>query len=314
MKLVVAIGGNALVTPGQTGDIADQFAHSRQLARPLADVVERGWQVTITHGNGPQVGTIMRRVEVASGAVYPIDLGLAVADTQAGMGYMLAQTLRNELHKRGVERLCIAIVTTVIVDRKDPAFRRPTKPIGPFLSVEQAAHHHTADGWEIVEDAGRGYRRVVPSPRPLRIVQLPVIRELVEVGHLLIAGGGGGIPIVVNEKGEYDGVEAVIDKDLTSALLADEVRADALVVVTGVEAVFKSFGKPDQQALRHVTVDEIEALAAEHHFAEGSMLPKIRAAAQFLRKRNAADARAVITDWAHIPQALEGETGTTITL
>ncbi len=314
MKLVVAIGGNALVTPGQTGDITDQFAHSRQLARPLSDVVERGWQVTITHGNGPQVGTIMRRVELASGAVYPIDLGLAVADTQAGMGYMLAQTLRNELHSRGVERLCVAIVTTVIVDPKDPAFQRPTKPIGPFLSAEQAAHHRTADGWEIIEDAGRGYRRVVASPRPLRIVQLPVIRELVDAGHLLIAGGGGGIPVVVNDEGEYDGVEAVIDKDLTSALLADEVRADALVVVTGVEAVFKSFGKPDQQALTHVTVDEVEALAAERQFAEGSMLPKIRAATQFLRERNAADARAVITDFAHIPQALEGKTGTTITL
>lgn len=313
MKVVVAIGGNALVTPGGPGDVADQFRHSRQMVRPLADLVERGWQVTVTHGNGPQVGNVMRRVELSSHVVYPIDLGLAVADTQAGMGYMIAQTLMNELLHRKIGRLCVALVTSVIVNEGDPAFARPTKPIGPFLDSESARRHREKDGWVIIEDAGRGYRRVVPSPQPQHIVEIDAIRQIVDAGWLLVAGGGGGIPVIVNKKGELHGVEAVIDKDLTSAMIAAEVKADVLVLLTGVECVFVNFGKPNQEPLRRATISDVERLIAQKQFPEGSMLPKIRAAIQFLQDRDDPEARAVITDWSDLPAALEGKTGTTIT-
>jgi carbamate kinase len=314
MKVVVAIGGNALVTPGGPGDVADQFAHSRQMVRPLADLVERGCQVTITHGNGPQVGNVMRRVELSSHVVYPIDLGLAVADTQAGMGYMIAQTLMNELLNRGIGRLCVALVTTVIVNDDDPAFARPTKPIGPFLDPDSARRHREKDGWVIIEDSGRGYRRVVPSPMPQHIVEIDAIRQIVDADWLLVAGGGGGIPVIVNKKGELHGVEAVIDKDLTSAMIAAEVKADALVLLTGVQSVFVNFGKPNQKPLRRASLADVETLIGQKQFPEGSMLPKIRAAVQFLQDRDDAAARAIITDWSDLPAALEGRTGTTITL
>ncbi len=302
------------MTPGGTGDIHDQFALSRQMAKPLADLVQDGWQVTIMHGNGPQVGSVIRRVEIASKQVYPIDLGLAVAETQATMGYMVAQTLGNELHNRGVERGCVVLVTTVVVDESDPAFGRPTKPIGPFLDEDSARRHRQEDGWEIIEDAGRGYRRVVPSPVPVRIVQMPVIKRLIEAGELLVAGGGGGIPVIENEKGERHGVEAVIDKDLTASMLASEIGADVLALITGANAVFLRFGRPDQEALDRVDCARIESLIAGNEFAEGSMLPKVQAAIQFLKNRADSQARAVITDWSDLPAALDGRSGTTITL
>jgi carbamate kinase len=313
MKIVVAIGGNALVTPGTPGDIHDQFAHSRQMAKPLADLVQRGWQVTVTHGNGPQVGNIMRRVELSSRLVYPIDLGLAVADTQAGMGYMIAQTLQNELTHRGVRRTCVAVITTVVVDSNDRAFAHPTKPIGPFLDADAARRHREQDGWVVVEDAGRGFRRVVPSPTPLRIVEIDVLRHLVEGGYLLVAAGGGGIPVIENERRELHGVEAVIDKDLTSAMLAAEVKADVLAIITGVERVYLDFGKAAQRPLARADLHQIEKFVAEKQFAEGSMLPKIQAAVKFLQARDDVSARAVITDWSDLPAALDGKTGTTIT-
>lgn len=314
MKAVIAIGGNALVEPGGSGDIQEQFTRSRIVARPLADLVEQGWQVTVTHGNGPQVGSIMMRMEISSKQVYPIDLGLAVANTQAGMGYMIAQTWRNELRHRGSDRYCVAIVTTVRVDRNDPAFDNPTKPIGPFLDEATARRHEAEDGWDIIEDAGRGYRRVVPSPKPVRIAQISTIKKLVDMGELVIAGGGGGIPVIKNEDGDLEGIEAVIDKDFTSAIIAAEVEADALVLVTGVECVFINFGKPNQEALRDVKLRRIEELIAEGQFAAGSMLPKVESAVQFLKTRNDPDARVIITELDHVPAALEGRTGTTITL
>jgi len=314
MKIVVAIGGNALVTPGGTGDIHDQFAHARQMARPLADLVQRGWQVTVVHGNGPQVGSIMRRVEISASQVYPIDLGLAVADTQAGMGYMIAQTLHNELRSRGVERTCAAVVTSVVVDSRDPAFQNPSKPIGPFLDAATAQLHRERDGWKIMEDAGRGYRRVVPSPRPRRIVELDVLKNLVDAGYLLVAGGGGGIPVIETDRGDHHGVEAVIDKDFTSAMLAAELGVDVLAIVTGVEFVYLHFGRPEQEALRQVNVQRLSGQIGEGQFAKGSMLPKIEASVQFLKARNDPAARAIITDWSDLPAALDGKTGTTITL
>lgn len=313
MKAVIAIGGNALVSPGGTTDIHDQFSLSRQMVKPLADLVQQGWQLTVTHGNGPQVGSIMRRVEIASDLVYPIDLGLAVADTQAGMGYMIAQTLRNELHNRGVERTCSAIVTSVLVDADDPAFASPTKPIGSFMDEQTAARHREQDGWTVVEDAGRGYRRVVPSPTPLRIIQLPVIKRLVDAGELIIAAGGGGIPVIENDKGEFHGVEAVIDKDLTAAMIAAEIGVDVLAIITSVASVYRNFGKPNQEPIRTVDVQCVESMIDDNQFAVGSMLPKIQAAIQFLRNHDDPNARAIITDWSDVPAAVAGRAGTTIT-
>ncbi len=313
MKVVVAIGGNALVDPDGSGDVHEQFRLSRAMAMPLADLVQSGCQLTITHGNGPQVGSAMRRVELSSGEVYPIDLGLAVGNTQAGMGYMISQTLRNELHGRGIDRVCSAIVTTVVIPADSPEFDNPTKPIGWFMDEATAVQHRDRDGWDIVEDAGRGYRRVVPSPKPIRIVQIETIKKLVEAGELIVAGGGGGIPVIENEAGEYHGVEAVIDKDWTSAMLAAEVGADVLVLVTGVESVFIHFGTPQQEALKQVGLDRIKALVADKQFPPGSMLPKIEAAARFLESSKNPSPRAVITDLHHVPEALEGRSGTTLT-
>ncbi|MCG8406126.1 MAG: carbamate kinase [Phycisphaerales bacterium] len=314
MRIVVAIGGNALVGSSGIGDIHEQFARSRVVAKPLADLVEQGLQLTVTHGNGPQVGSVMRRVEIASTEVYPIDLGLAVADTQAGMGYMICQTLRNELRHRGKDRISVAIVTTVEVDHHDPAFENPSKPIGSFMDEPTARRHEKQDGWKVIEDSGRGYRRVVPSPRPLGIIQMPTIKKLVEAGDLVVAGGGGGIPVVLDENGDYQGVEAVIDKDLTSAIIASEIEADVLALVTAVDGVYINYRRPDQEVLRHVNVARIEALIAENQFPEGSMLPKIKAAIQFLKSRKSPTARAVIADLPLLSEALAGQTGTTIVL
>ncbi len=312
VKAVIAIGGNALIEHGGAGDIPEQFSRSRAMAAPLADLVERGWQVTVTHGNGPQVGSEMRRVELSSGQVYPIDLGLAVADTQGWMGYMIAQTWQNELRRRGLQRTCAAIITTVLVDPNDPGFSDPSKPIGDFMTEEIAKAREEKDGWRIVEDSGRGYRRVVASPQPLTINELPLIRQLALAGELIVAGGGGGIPVVEGESGRLDGVEAVIDKDLTSAIIAAACESDVLALVTGVEHVFVDFGKPTQRPLKDVGLDEVRKHIQDKQFPPGSMLPKVQAAVRFLEQSPRNDARVVITDLFNLPQALAGETGTTI--
>lgn len=314
MKTVVAIGGNALVSPGGPGDIHDQFAHSRQVVKSLADLVEQGCQVLVTHGNGPQVGNIMRRVELSSDEVYPIDLGLAVADTQAGMGYMIAQTWMNELCARNIDRIVSTIVTSVVVDEGDPAFKDPAKPIGSFLTKAKADLHRDRDGWRMIEDSGRGWRRVVASPRPLRIVEMPVIKHMVAQGALVVAGGGGGIPVVQRGRCELHGVEAVIDKDLTSAIIAAEIEGDVLALLTSVEHAYVNFGKPDQTPLRKVQIPRLRQLIDEGQFSRGSMLPKINAAIDFLQRRRDPRARAIVTDLTNLPAALRGDTGTTITL
>ncbi len=314
MKVIVAIGGNALVDPEGSGDIHEQFARSRKMALPLADLVETGCQLTLTHGNGPQVGSVMRRVELSSDKVYPIDLGLAVANTQAGMGYMIAQTLTNELRHRGIQKQCVALVTTVVVDQDSPAFKQPSKPIGRFMGEESARLHRERDGWRTVEDAGRGYRRVVPSPPPVRILQMETIKLLVDAGGLLVAGGGGGIPVIQDEAGNIHGVEAVIDKDLTSAMIASEIEADVLALVTGVESVFINFGTPDQAPLREANVEQVRQHIADGQFPVGSMLPKVNAAIKFLEAAKSRSAKVIITDLFNVPDALAGKTGTTITL
>lgn len=314
MRVVVAIGGNALIDPDGDGSIPAQFRRSRVVAEPLSDLVEAGWQVIVTHGNGPQVGSVMRRVELSSKEIYPIDLGLAVADTQGGMGYMICQTWRNELRRRGHDRAVTAVITTVTIDVSDPGFTNPTKPIGGFMDEATARKHEQDDGWSIIEDAGRGFRRVVSSPRPKKVNEMPTIKALVDAGALVVAGGGGGIPVIHDEQGDEQGVEAVIDKDLTSAIIAAETHADVFVLVTAVEHVFVDFGKPTARPLKDVTLEEIRQHVAEGQFPAGSMLPKIEAAIEFLETAKNPDARAVVVDLFHVPMALSGASGTTIRL
>lgn len=312
MRVVIAIGGNALIDENGDGTIPAQFRRSRVVAKPLSDLVEAGWQVIVTHGNGPQVGSVMRRVELSSKEIYPIDLGLAVADTQGGMGYMICQTWRNELRRRGHDRAATAVITSVTIDANDPGFKNPTKPIGGFMDEKTARQHEQDDGWRIIEDSGRGFRRVVASPRPTKVNEMPTIKALVDAGALVVAGGGGGIPVIYDENGDEQGVEAVIDKDLTSAIIAAECEADVFVLVTAVEYVYVDFGKPTARPLKDVTLEEIRKHIADKQFPAGSMLPKIEAAVQFLETAKNPDARAVITDLFNMPKALAGETGTTI--
>ncbi|MEZ4643545.1 MAG: carbamate kinase [Chloroflexota bacterium] len=309
---VVAVGGNSLITDKKHPDVPHQWDAVRETCRHLADMVENGWTLVVTHGNGPQVGYILRRNELAAHEVHATPLDVIGADTQGSIGYMLQQALRNELNSRGINKPVVSVVTQVLVDREDPGFEHPTKPIGGFLS-EEDARKFEADGWQVVEDAGRGWRRVVASPIPLEVVEQDAIQTLTNAGNIVIAVGGGGIPVVQNQKGELrelSGVYAVIDKDRASALLAQQIGADLLLISTAVEKVALNFGKPEEKWLDHMTLAEAkEYLAEGTHFAKGSMAPKIEAIVNFLE---AGGKQALITDPANIARALRGETGTFI--
>lgn len=309
---VVAVGGNSLITDKHHPDVPHQWDAVRETCRHLADMVENGWTLVVTHGNGPQVGYILRRNELAAHEVHMTPLDVIGADTQGSIGYMLQQALRNELNSRGIFKPVVSVVTQVLVDRDDPGFKNPTKPIGGFLT-EENARKFEADGWQVVEDSGRGWRRVVASPIPLEVVEQDAIQTLTNAGNIVIAVGGGGIPVVQNQKGELrelSGVFAVIDKDRASALLAQEIGADLLLISTAVEKVALNFGKPDEQWLDRMTLAEAKQYLAEgKHFAAGSMAPKIEAVVSFLENGGK---EALITDPANIARALRGETGTFI--
>ncbi|MBK6328364.1 MAG: carbamate kinase [Chloroflexi bacterium] len=309
---VVAVGGNSLITDKHHPDVPHQWDAVRETCRHLADMVEDGWTLVVTHGNGPQVGYILRRNELAAHEVHATPLDVIGADTQGSIGYMLQQALRNELNSRGINKPVVSVVTQVLVDRDDPGFKNPTKPIGSFME-EADARKFEAEGWQVVEDAGRGWRRVVASPIPLEVVEQDAIQTLTSAGNIVIAVGGGGIPVVQNQKGELrelSGVFAVIDKDRASALLAQQIGADLLLISTAVEKVALNFGKPNEQWLDHMTLAEAKAHMAEGtHFAKGSMAPKIEAVITFLE---AGGKKALITDPANIARALRGETGTFI--
>ena len=313
MLIVVALGGNAVSPPGQEGNIPQQYASTRRAVQPLANLLLAGRRLAITHGNGPQVGNVMRRVEIAAQHhVYPLPLDTVVADTQAGMGYMIGQCLMNELASRGRPRVCSTIITTVCVDGDDPAFANPTKPVGPVLTREQAGQHASRDGWKVVQDAAGGWRRVVPSPWPREIVEMATIARLVEMGETVIAAGGGGIPVVRDAQGRYSGVEAVIDKDRTSALLAVGIGADVLAFVTGVAYVHRGFGTPDASPIERLTVRQARAMLEAGQFSAGSMGPKIEAAVEFIERSGRADAQAVITSCEQVEAALGGVGGTRV--
>ena len=270
-------------------------------------LVDRGYHLVITHGNGPQVGNLRIQHEMARQEVPAMPLDVLVAMTEGSLGYILQQSLLNELRKKELRRYVVTVVTQVLVDEQDPAFRDPSKPIGPFLSREEAERRRDALGWNVREDSGRGWRRIVPSPRPVKVIQRHMIRDTARAGHIVVACGGGGIPIKKEANGHYAGIEAVIDKDLTSSVLATDIGAALLVILTAVPQVYVNFGKPNQQALGAVTLEELERLHAEGHFPPGSMGPKIEAVMGYLR---AGGRRALITNPESLPQAIEGRAGT----
>ena len=306
---VVAIGGNALIRDPSHESIPSQYEMVQGLAVDIANMIDSGWNVVITHGNGPQVGYILRRSEIAIGEVPPVPMDYAGADIQGAVGYMFVKALGNEFRKRGIDRKPVAVVTQTLVDRDDPAFANPTKPIGSHMAEARAKQLASQYGWTVREDAGRGWRRVVPSPLPRKIVEIDVIGELARGGHVVVSCGGGGIPVIEDERGERRGVEAVIDKDLASSLLARSLEADALVLPTGVEKVALDFNKPTQRWLDRMTVAEAQRHQAEEQFDKGSMGPKVAALIDFV---GGGGRLGLITNPPNVARALRGETGTRV--
>ena len=306
---IVAVGGNALIKDNQHKTVQDQYAAAVDTMAHIADMIAEGWNVVVTHGNGPQVGFILRRSELSAHELHEVPLDYCGADTQGSIGYMFQQALYNEFVRRKMQKSAVTVVTQTIVDRNDPAFQNPTKPIGSFMDEEQAKMRMEKDGWTVVEDAGRGWRRVVPSPIPLRIVEADAIPALSDKGFVVIGGGGGGIPVIETPEGNLVGVEAVIDKDFGAAILASMLKADLFLISTAVEKVAINFNKPNQQWLDQMTAAEARQYIAEGHFAKGSMLPKIQAILKYLDNGGK---KALITDPAHIKDALNGKTGTWI--
>lgn len=309
-KAVIAIGGNSLIPDSGRISVQDQYLAAAETDDHIASLVEKGWDVAISHGNGPQVGFILRRSELSSSELHEIPLDYCGADTQGAIGYMLQQNLVNDFNQRGIAKSVATVVTQVEVDANDPAFQSPSKPIGSFMEEAEAKRRRDEEGWDIKEDAGRGWRRVVASPAPMRIVELDVINQLLDAGVVTIAVGGGGIPVVANEKGDLEGIAAVIDKDLASALLASQIDADLLLISTAVEQVALNFGKENEEWVSRFTLDEVKHYLAEGgHFAEGSMAPKMRAVVQYME---AGGKEALITNPQNIERAMAGETGTRI--
>ncbi len=307
--IVIAIGGNSLIKDEDHMSVPDQYVAVVETARHITDLIERGFRVVITHGNGPQVGFILLRSEHSRGILHEVPLDSIGADTQGAIGYQIQQAMHNEFHKRGLKQSVATVVTQALVDKNDPAFQKPSKPIGQFYKKEEAEDRMRIEKWTMVEDAGRGWRRVVASPKPTRIIEADVIKQLVSAGFIVIAVGGGGIPVVEDEQGNLRGTAAVIDKDHASAVLAKEISADMLVISTAVEKVCLNFGKPDQKALDHMTVAEAKQYITEGHFKPGSMLPKIQACVRFLESGGT---EALITSPEVLPAALAGKTGTRI--
>jgi carbamate kinase len=308
---VIAIGGNSLVNQGKQS-MADQYEAVRETGKHIAEMIQQGWTVAIGHGNGPQVGFVLRRSEIAFKVegIHEIPLDVCGADTQGATGYYLQQNLYNEFLRRGIQKPVATIVTQVEVDSKDPAFQNPSKPIGSFMDMEQAMLKKEKEGWSVVEDAGRGWRRVVPSPIPMRVVEEPAVKQLIQAGMCVVTVGGGGIPVVADENGSLQGIAAVIDKDYASSLLGNAIGAELLIISTAVEKVALNFGKPDQKWLDRMTAAEAKAYLAEGtHFAKGSMAPKIQACIWFLERGGK---QALITNPENISRALAGETGTWI--
>jgi carbamate kinase len=307
---VVAIGGNSLIKDKEHQTVRDQYIAAGETCWHVASMIKDGWDVAIGHGNGPQVGFILRRSELAAHELHEVPLDVCGADSQGAIGYALAQNLENDFHRLDIDRHAVAVVTQVEVSAQDPAFQAPSKPIGSFMDEAEALRRRDQDGWSVKEDAGRGWRRVVPSPEPIRIVEVDAIRSLLESRFVVISVGGGGIPVVADANGELTGIAAVIDKDHACALLANDIGAELLLITTAVEKVALDFGQPTQRWLDRMTLAEAkEYLAEGTHFLPGSMAPKIEAVVDFLERGGGT---AIITDPANVERALAGETGTHI--
>lgn len=308
---VIAIGGNSLIKDNAHQKIEDQYQAAKETCYHIADMIEAGWNVAIGHGNGPQVGLILRQSEVAAKVEHLPETPLDVcgAESQGLIGYLLQQNLQNELFRRKIHQNVATVITQVLVDKNDPAFQHPTKPIGGFMTEEEAKRKAEELGWTVVEDAGRGWRRVVASPDPKEVVELDTIKALIEAGVIVITVGGGGIPVIDKGDGDYVGVAAVIDKDFASSLLAQEINADIFIISTAVEKVALNYGKPNEKLIDRMTVAEAKQYIQEGHFAKGSMLPKVQACIRYLE---AGGKEALITNPENIGRALRGETGTWI--
>lgn len=307
--VVVALGGNAILQSGQRGTVEEQRENVRKTSASIVSILEAGYRVVVTHGNGPQVGNVLIQQEEAKNLVPPMTLDICGAQTQGQIGYLLQQTLKNELLKRGYDKPVVTLLTQVVVDARDPAFQNPTKPVGPFYTREKAEKLMQEKGYIMKEDSGRGWRRVVPSPDPLAILEADIIRDLVERGVLVIASGGGGVPVMRLPDGSYQGLEAVIDKDLAGEKLAREVNADLLLILTDVEKVALNFRQPNQVLLDRVTLAEGRRYQKEGHFKAGSMGPKMEAALRFVESGRE---MAIITALDKAVEALAGKTGTRV--
>ena len=306
---VVAVGGNALIRDPKKTSLYDQYEAVCLTVPHVVDLIEAGWNVVLTHGNGPQVGFLLRKSELSAAELPPAPLDYCGSNTQGSIGYMFEVALYNEFRRRGLPNRAIAVITQTVVDQEDPAFQHPTKPVGSFMSAADAEKHRVENGWAVVEDSGRGWRRVVPSPAPQRIIQESIIQELTQQGHTVIGAGGGGIPVVEGPGGILHGVEAVIDKDYASALLASSIGADLFLIATEVEKIALNFNKPNVQWLDTITVAQAEAWVAEGQFGKGSMEPKVKAVLNYIK---AGGQRALITNAENMARALRGETGTHI--
>jgi carbamate kinase len=306
---VLAIGGNSLIRDKQHKEVSDQFEVTRETCQRIEEILDKGWNVVITHGNGPQVGFILRRSELSLHELHAVPLDSIVADTQGAIGYMIQQELANEFLRKGVKRQAVTVVTQVLVDAEDPAFKNPSKPIGSFMDESTAREREKNEGWQIKEDAGRGWRRVVASPLPREIVESDSIEKLIRDDFVVIAVGGGGIPVVREQDGDLKGVAAVIDKDFASALLASQLKADLFIISTAVDTVCLDFGKPTQKPVEKLTVAEAKQHLDAGQFPAGSMGPKIRAVCNFLEAGGKA---AIITSPQYLAEALDGSKGTRI--
>lgn len=309
---VVAIGGNSLIKDKAHQSVADQYEAMKETTHHINEMIIAGWNVALAHGNGPQVGFILRRSELAAHELHEVPLDACVADTQGALGYALQQNLYNEFLSRGIKKQVVTLVTQVEVNPNDPAFENPSKPVGSFMDEETAFRRSKMNGWQVMEDAGRGWRRVVPSPEPIRIIEAEIIKSLVKADVVTIAAGGGGIPVTVDSQGRLRGVEGVVDKDIASALLASAINADLFLISTSIERVMLNYHQPNERALDHITLAEAKKYMAEGiHFVKGSMKPKMQAIINFLETGGK---RAIVTTPENIGKALAGNAGTTITV
>ena len=306
---VIALGGNAITQPGVPDTIANQFTNTRQAIAGIVELARLGYKLVVTHGNGPQVGNALLRTELTHGQAPDLPLGILVADTEGGMGYMIQQSLYNAFKKQKINRSVITIITEMLVDPSDPEVVDPSKFVGQFYSEAEAMNHEKEFGWQIKQDADRGWRRVVPSPKPIASIQADVIRQLVETGTVVVAGGGGGIPVYLDASNRLEGLDAVIDKDYGSAVIAREIEADILAILTSVEKVSINFGTPKEKQLDEVTLSQMKKYISEGHFPLGSMGPKVNAAVQFIEQGGAL---VTITDLDHASEAITGQAGTRI--